>query len=283
MSQEPKDTDEHEPKDEAEDEAAQERDSDEGQGETDEPDEDEDEDEDEGADEDEPAPAKEEPKAAGAKKKAGKSASGSAKGRPGAKPPPAKRSPTRSILLYALLIGGIALAFAYLGQQGGGGDTEIPTPTWKEGDVVDVTITLVTTDLKDLGCASDEEVKGLHCAFEDKRKPHPKGSDPRTDDKILQPYTTVDRFQLLAAGMWLTPELKAKIDAENWNNPSPRFNVECKYKVEGRVKEAFIRWKPENDWISNAARDQFAGSLSDCKVRQQGRLAPKGAPKPKGS
>lgn len=282
MSQEPKDTEEQEPNKDAEDEEAPERDSGEGEAEAGAPEDEEEEEEEEepGADEEKPQTEAEKP--AGTKKKVGKAAGAAAKGRPGAKPPPAKRSPTRSILLYALLIGGIALAFAYLGQQGGGGDTEIPTPTWKEGDVVDVTITLVTTDLKDLGCASDEEVKGLHCAFEDKRKPHSKGSDPRTDDKILQPYTTVDRFQLLAAGMWLNPELKAKIDAENWNNPSPRFNVECKYKVEGRIKEAFIRWKPENDWISNAARDQFVGSLSDCKVRQQGRAAPKGA-KPKGS
>jgi hypothetical protein len=279
MSKEPKDTDEQEPADDQDEEAAEERDSAPGEGEADEDEADEPEADEPPAKDEKKPQAEPEKAAASAKKKAAKPGAGAVRGRPGAKPPTPKASPTRSILLYALLIGGIALAFAYLGQQGGGGDTEIPQPTWKEGDVVDVTITLVTTDLKDLGCASDEEVKGLHCGFVDKRKPHSAGTDPQTDGKILQPYTTVDRFQFLAAGMWVSPDVKAKIDAEDWKNPSPRFNAECKFKVEGRFKEAFIRWKPENDWISNAARDQFVGSLSDCKVKQQGRLMPRVAPK----
>src|SRR5512133_1040870 len=178
MSKEPKDTDEQEPGDDQDEEAAEERNPAPGEGEADEDEADEPE-ADEPPAKDEKPQAEPEKAAASAKKKAAKPGAGALKGRPGAKPPTPRASPTRSILLYALLIGGIALAFAYLGQQGGGGDTEIPQPTWKEGDVVDVTITLVTTDLKDLGCASDEEVKGLHCAFVDKRKPHQAGNDPQ--------------------------------------------------------------------------------------------------------
>jgi hypothetical protein len=168
------------------------------------------------------------------------------------------------------------LAFAFLGQQDGGGGDETPQPKWKDGDSVDVTITLVTTDVKDLACASDSMVGERHCGFDDKRKPHPKGNDVRTDPNVLQPYTTTDRIQLLASGMWISPELKAKLETENWNNPSPRFNVECKLKVEGRMKEAGVRWKPEPDggWLPGPAKDWYAGNLSDCKVRATKNLPP---------
>ena len=216
--------------------------------------------------------------AGGTSKKSLKAKSGRAKATP-----PVKRSRIPNILLYALLIGGIALAFAFLGQQDGGGGDETHQPTWKEGDLVDVSITLVTTDVKDLACASDEVVKDKHCSFDDKRKPHPKGNDVRTDPNVLQPYTTTDnaRIQLLAAGMWTGPELKAKLDAENWNNPSPRFNVECKAKVEGRMKEAGVRWKPEPDggWLAGPAKDWYVVSLQDCKIRATHNLAP-AKPKP---
>jgi hypothetical protein len=296
MSKEPEDRkDEQEPdnaepgKDEdAEAEAPAEDEADEAD------EEDEDEPEDGGGDEDEPEDQAKAPKAPAAAKAApkpaaAKAAGGTSKkslkaksGRVKAAPPP-KRSRIPNILLYALLIGGIALAFAFLGQQDGGGGDETHQPTWKEGDLVDVSITLVTTDVKDLACSADEVVKDKHCAFDDKRKPHPKGNDVRTDPNVLQPYTTTDnaRIQLLAAGMWTGPELKAKLDAENWNNPSPRFNVECKAKVEGRMKEAGVRWKPEPDggWLAGPAKDWYVVSLQDCKIRATHNLAP-AKPKP---
>jgi hypothetical protein len=242
---------------------------------------------DEGSGSDEPAKAKTGAAKPAPKAKSGVKANGAAK-KKSAKPRPSsgraalppKRSRIPNILLYALLIGGIALAFAFLGQQDGGGGDEPPQPKWKDGDVVDVTITLVTTDWKDLACSSDEVLKDKHCGFDDKRKPHPKGNDVRTDPNVLQPYTTTDRIQLLAAGMWTTPELKAKLDAEKWDNPSPRFNVDCKLKVEGHMKEAGVRWKPEPDggWLSGPAKDWYAGSLSDCKIRATHNLPPKAKP-----
>jgi hypothetical protein len=192
--------------------------------------------------------------------------------------PPKKGSRIPSILLYAVLIGAIALAFAFLGQQDGGGEAEVPQPKWNAGDTVDVAITLVTTDYKDLACGTEEVLKDLHCGFADKRKPHPKGNDVRTDPNVLQPYTTIERVQFLAAGMWTQPELKAMLDAENWNNPSPRFTVDCKFKVAGKMKEANIRWKPEADWLPASGRDWYTGSLSDCKVRAQKKPTP--PPKP---
>ncbi|MBW2528698.1 MAG: hypothetical protein JRI23_31275 [Deltaproteobacteria bacterium] len=195
------------------------------------------------------------------------------------KPEP-KGSSTRNIILYIIVIGGIALAFAYLGQQDGGGGAPTPAPKWKTGDSVDVSITLVTTDVKDLACASEKEFDGLHCGFADKRKAHPKGADPRTDGNVLQPYTTTDRLQFMAAGMWVEPEIKAKLDKENWDNPSPRFTVNCKYKVAGKIDDAHVRWKPEHGWLADPASDWYVGKLSECKIRRSGRAVRRPPPKP---
>lgn len=183
-----------------------------------------------------------------------------------------KASPASSIWIYAVLIavvlaGVLGLAYVFLRHKPGAGKGQSPQPAWNEGDTVDVSITVVTTDYKDLACASEQMLKDLHCGFADKTKPHPKGSDARADANVLQPFTTTDRIQFLAAGMWLTPEMTAKLAAENWSSPSPRLTVSCKYKVAGKMKEANIRWKPEADWLPNPARDWFAGSLSDCTLR----------------
>jgi predicted nucleic acid-binding Zn-ribbon protein len=182
-------------------------------------------------------------------------------------------------LLGVILVLVVAGAFALLGQGAAGASAtadEAPLLRWRQGDVADVTITMVTTDVKDLACASDELVAGRHCGFAANRNPHPEGNDVRVDPNVLQPHTTTDRVQLLASGMWVSPELKIKLETENWNNPSPRFQVDCKYRVEGHMKEAAIRWKPEPDggWLAGPAKDWYVGSLSDCRIRATRSLPP---------
>ncbi|HHH11294.1 MAG TPA: hypothetical protein ENK23_04380 [Sorangium sp.] len=167
------------------------------------------------------------------------------------------------MVLFALLVGGFVLAFAFLGNRGGGGPT--PVPKWKVGQTVDVEITLVSTDYKNLGCAMAVEVAGKHCAFETQNKKLAGKSDnSRENANLLQPYTTVDGKQLMAAGLWIQPALKAKLDKENWDNPSPRFTVKCKFKVEGKAKEASIRWKPGIGW--NSGNGWWVGTVSNCKL-----------------
>jgi hypothetical protein len=279
-----KDADADEDQDEAEasgdepddDEDESESDDDEDGSESDD-DEDESESDDDDSDEDEspkPAEAKPKPKLKPGKKPGRKplaASSRAAKRRKKAE----KGSSTRNIILYIVVIGGIALAFAYLGQQEGGGAATPAPPKWKAGDVADVSVTLVTTDVKDLACAAEAELDGLHCGYADKRKPHPKGNDTRNDATLLQPYTTTDRVQFLGAGMWTNPELKAKLEKEDWENPSPRFTVNCKYHVAGKMSEAAVRWKPEHGWLADAATDWYAGKLTDCKIRKSGRAIPR--------
>jgi len=223
------------------------------------------EEEDEEDEDDEPPP----PKVETPKKK---TASGKAGGRPKEKslrkdgpkaklvtprpaPPRAQGALGKSLVLFVIVVGGLALGFALLGREGGGGDAT-PAPKWNVGQTIDTEVTLVPSDSKDLACASADEISGRHCQYEAQAKPWSKGSDP--DEKILKPYTTTDRIQFLAAGLWDQPALKGKL-------PNTRFSVKCKYKVEGKLKKPSIRWAADGQWFERAD-DWYAGSVNDCQL-----------------
>jgi hypothetical protein len=233
----------------------------------DEDDEDEDEDEDED-DEAKPAakPAATSPaKSAAAAKPAArpaaaKSAPATAKrgvGQPGrGKPVPRQRGGSlgKTMILFVVIIGGLGAAFAMLGRE----DTS--PPKWNVGQTLDLDVTLVPSDARNLACATPEEIAGRHCAFEAAGKPWSKGDS--TDDKmVLRPYTTTNNIQLFAAGLWSDPGMGAAALPKD----DARFTARCKYKVEGSIKKAQVRWKANDAWYDwNDVR--YTGTLSDCKV-----------------
>lgn len=187
---------------------------------------------------------------AAAKRVAGKGA----RGRPTA---PAQQGSSlgKSMILFVVIIGGLAAGFAILGreeQQAGPAK-----PKWKAGDIADVEITLVKNDKQELACASAEEIGGKHCAFEGMNKPWSKGENA-DDKKVMRPYTTTDRVQFAAAGLWSEPVLAPdKI-------PATRFSVKCKLKVEGTLKSVAVRWESTGQWFPG--NEWYAGSVSDCKI-----------------
>ncbi|APR79791.1 Hypothetical protein A7982_05138 [Minicystis rosea] len=171
-----------------------------------------------------------------------------------APPPQQGTSLGKSMILFVLIIGGLAAGFALLGSEK---PQEQAKPKWKVGDTADVEITLVKNDRQELSCASSDEIGGKHCAFEGANKPWSKG-DNGDDKKLLKPYTTTDRIQFTAAGVWSEPALAAdKI-------PATRFSVKCKYKVEGTLKNVSVRWESTGQWFPG--NEWYAGSVSDCKV-----------------
>ncbi|XXX80593.1 hypothetical protein WMF30_17710 [Sorangium sp. So ce134] len=197
-----------------------------------------------------PARASRPAKAAGAARRpAGK--------KPGARPRAAAQpqggSLGKSMILFLIIIGGLAAAFAYFGREPAPGSSG---PKWKPGDKAQVEVTLVSSDIKDLACWSSDEVNGRHCAFESPTKGWSKGD--ADDKKLLRPYTTTDRVQFLAAGLWSEPALTGKL-------PSARFAVKCTYTVEGKMKRPGIRWTSEGAWLDRT-EDWYAGLLSDCKL-----------------
>lgn len=155
--------------------------------------------------------------------------------------------------------------FGIFGSTGGGGGP-VASVKWKPGQTVNVEVTIVTTDYKNLNCAMQGDIKGLYCAYtaQNKRNTKSKG-DSRAEENMLQPFTTTDRIQFMAAGLWMTPELKAKLDKENFDRPSPRFTANCKLKVEGRTKTAFVQWKPGEGW--HPGNGWYVGKIASCKIQ----------------
>lgn len=205
-------------------------------------------------DEDDAAPRKPAAKPAG--KGTGAKRTGGAKGRPGARASGGQQGSSlgKSMVLFVLIIGGLAVGFAMLGREE---QQAPPTMKWAVGQTVDVEITLVKNDRNELACAAADEIAGRHCAFEAASKPWTKG-DVNDDKKLLKPYTTTDRAQFVAAGVWSEPALTAdKI-------PASRFSLKCKLKVEGKLKNMSVRWEQTGNWFPN--NEWFAGSVSDCKV-----------------
>ena len=242
-------------RDDDDDEREDERDEDERD------EEDEDGDDEKGAAEAKPPPAKKaaaEPAPKPKKKAKKRPAEAPVKAQPLKAQPVQGRQPGalgKSLVLFIIVVGGLALGFAVLGREEK--DKPPPTPKWNVGQTVDVEITVVPTDRQDLACASKEQIEGRHCQFEERNRPMKPG-DP--DDKILKPYTTTDRVQFLAAGLWDQPTLKAKL-------PSTRFSVKCKYKVEGKLPKPWIRWAADGQWFERVD-EWYAGPVQDCVLVQ---------------
>jgi hypothetical protein len=242
-------------------------------------------DDDEDDDEDDDPPAK--PVASAKSATASKAAAASAK--PTSKPKPAavavkkvgapvkgaapassklvkgKLAPTKkkgslgtSMVLFVIVVGGLAAGFAILGRESGGPGPA--APKWKDGQEVDVEITLVKTDRRDLGCASAEEVGGRHCLFESKEKRWSKPDKPENKAAVLQPYTTTTGVQFVAAGLWAEPALEAEAKL-----PPTRFTVKCKFKVEGKLKKPAIRWHSDDAW-ADRTEDWYSGVVNSCTV-----------------
>jgi hypothetical protein len=210
----------------------------------------------------EAAPAtKDKPKGSPAKAKTGakKSADGgekpkSAKSAARRAPPPTTASLGKSITMFVVVVGTLAVGFALLGQERGGGGAK--GPNWKVGQTVDLEVTLVASDKRELSCASSEEVNGRHCGFEAPNKPWSK--DPAQDDKkTFRPYTSTDNNQFVAAGLWSEPALADPL-------PPSRFSVKCKYTVEGKLKAPTFHW--ESGWEGQPRGEMFAGVVSGCTL-----------------
>lgn len=171
-------------------------------------------------------------------------------------PPPTTASLGKSITMFVVVVGVLAIGFALLGQERGGGGPR--GPAWKVGQTVDIEITLVANDKRELSCASSEEVNGRHCAFEAPNKPWSK--DPSQDDKkTFRPYTSTDNMQFVAAGLWSEPSLATSL-------PAARFSVKCKYTVEGKLNAPTFHW--ESGWEGQPRGEMFAGVVSGCVVTQ---------------
>jgi len=136
----------------------------------------------------------------------------------------------------------------WAGHRGAGNELAV-------GKEVEVELTLVAADKTNLACASANEAAGRKCAFETTEKS--RAGAPKADDPtLLMPYTTVNKRQILAGGLWAEPTLKDKL-------PDQRFTVKCKFKVEVEVDKPSVRWAPNAQWFASDGKWP-AGVLSGC-------------------
>ncbi len=73
------------------------------------------------------------------------------------------------------------------------------TEGWRVGSTRVVDLTLVKDDKRNLACASEQVIAGLHCGYG--RELHEAGPLSPDNTQILQPYNTVGNELLLGAGL----------------------------------------------------------------------------------
>jgi hypothetical protein len=135
-----------------------------------------------------------------------------------------------------------------------------------EGQEVDVSITLVSTDAKALACASSEEIQGRHCEYSSRSdrwtKPSSTGRSAAAD--TLAPYKTTDDILLLVPGLFTESALQQRlaIDPPTFGQEHIRFVANCKMHVESKMKDVDVRWAPQGQWFPN--HDVPIGTVSGC-------------------
>jgi hypothetical protein len=170
----------------------------------------------------------------------------------------------RNVLLFGALVVLFLAAFGMLGTKDNGGPAN--APRWKLNEPVDIELTLVASDANDLACAMEGELAGLHCGYTAPNAKNAAAQGSREDAKLLQPYSTTSRQNLLAANVWMQPELKdaAALDAKIKTMQNSRFSVSCKFTPRGRAKGAKVQWKPGTDW--GPGDTWYVGEVKDCKL-----------------
>jgi hypothetical protein len=131
------------------------------------------------------------------------------------------------------------------------------TEGWHLGQTRLIELTIIPEDRHTLGCASDKEPGGLHCAFHAGGAPFPPESDRR---RVLSPFNTVKNELFLGAGLWENAVLSGPL-------PPGRFSVACNYHIVGVLRSESLRWAPTGAF-GPVDRSLTVGTLTDCVVPQ---------------
>jgi hypothetical protein len=125
---------------------------------------------------------------------------------------------------------------------------------WRVGSTRSVEITLVKDDKRNLSCAADPVIAGLHCGY---RHDLQEAGSPSSDDPlVLQPVNTTGNELLLGGGLWSSPDLKAPL-------PPDRFSVICNYQIKGFMRSASIRFDPTTAFFPTS-KTVTVGTFTDC-------------------
>lgn len=130
------------------------------------------------------------------------------------------------------------------------------------GTIVEVELTLVTSDRVDVSCLSAEKVDRYVCGFVDEGRP--RASDERD---TLRPYMTVDRHVYLIPALFLQASIAARYRLEPptvARDQLRRFSAKCKLKTIGRLEGFRLRWAESGAWSEPQGAD--VATVLDCAV-----------------
>ncbi len=134
------------------------------------------------------------------------------------------------------------------------------------GEVVDVAITLVSTDARALACASADAVGGKHCELESQTRPWSRPSEGGAGE-VVAPYKTIpDDQTYLVAGLFDEPALRARlaIDPPDFAKEHLRFTARCKLRLDGKLAKAEVRWEPRGPFFP--VTHVWVGTPSACSI-----------------
>jgi hypothetical protein len=141
-----------------------------------------------------------------------------------------------------------------------------PPRVFQENSDVDINVTLISPDAKNLACASAEDLKGYHCEFQGRtekwNKPSTSGRGALLD--TLAPYKTTDDYLFLIPALFSQDALRERlvIDPPNGSAEHIRFVANCRMHIEGQLKQVDVRWATTGAW--QPQHDVWVGTVTGC-------------------
>lgn len=125
------------------------------------------------------------------------------------------------------------------------------SPSFHPGAIVDVDISLVSSDAQDLSCSWDRSAWGHTCGHRD-------GGRTVQAHGTLVPTVTADRKTLVVPGLFREPQVAARIaaDAGRERDAQQRFVVRCRVRVLQQLNGVQVRFAagaafepPSKQWL----------------------------------
>ncbi len=160
-----------------------------------------------------------------------------------------------------MLVGAVVLGAAiWTGTRG--------TPPYRPGAVVDMSITLVAADERDLACALPDPIGAAHCAYSEPDKPWREAAHhAESSESLLAPYQTTEGGAVILGDVFSQPDVarRAARDGALARPAQKRFVADCTVRLVERRPSVAVRFGKNAAW---GVFDQpWIGIAETCRVR----------------
>lgn len=132
----------------------------------------------------------------------------------------------------------------------------------RPGTVLDLELTLITSDRGDVACVSPTMFQRYACDFSGETTPR-----AIEERDALRPYMTLDRQVYLLPGLFLENQVQRRYQAEPPQVPRDqlrRFSAQCRVQVQGRLRGFKLRWDATGRW--SEPQDADVATVLGCTV-----------------